>query len=458
MLKRLAARDPKMAERLKNLSGAQKEMFLARMAERFGGAAPAGPAPAAETKPNIDEVLKRLAQRDPERAAKLKKLPRKQQEALLEKYADKLGLASAGGKKGKKGKKGGRDETVAAAPTGPAAMGVKEGEPTDARVLVRGEIEQPAGSVPRGFVQVLSDAQTPAIPTDTSGRLELAQWLTSTSNPLTARVAVNRIWMHLFGDGLVRTPDNFGATGEKPSHPELLDALARQFMHDGWSVKKMVRSLVLSRTYQLSSAVDRTALAADPDNRLLWRAAPRRLDAEALRDAMLAASGQLDLQPAQGSAVSAMGDGYIGRGIRPESFTGYETTKRSVYLPVVRDFVPEVLEIFDFAEPSLVVAERDVTNVPSQALYLMNNGFVRTQAAAMAKRVLAAPVMDRIGYAYQIALSRAPTDAERLRADRYLRGESDGLQRVNNASDASTENWATFCQALFACAEFRFLR
>jgi hypothetical protein len=220
----------------------------------------------------------------------------------------------------------------------------------------------------------------------------------------------------------------------------------------------MVRSLVLSRTYQLSSAVDRTAMAADPDNRLLWHAAPRRLDAEAIRDALLAASGQLDLTPGQGSAVSAIGDGYIGRGIRPESFTGYETTKRSVYLPVVRDFVPEVLEIFDFAEPSLVVAERDVTNVPSQALYLMNNSFVRTQAAAMAERVLAAPVMDRIAYAYQLALCRPPTDAERLRADRYLRGDTDGLQRVSNGNASSAEAWATFCQALFACAEFRYLR
>jgi cytochrome c553 len=455
MLKRMAARDPKIAARLQNLSPEQKRAFAERFAGK-NGSAPAPAAPTSAAKPNYDELLKRLAQRDPKKAARLKNLPEKQRADILRKYAEKAGLVAGAGMKARKSGKG--DDAATASPSGPVAMGVKEGSPTDARLLVRGEIEQPGESVPRGFVQVMINGPAPAIPADASGRLEFAEWLTSPTNPLTARVAVNRIWMHLFGDGLVRTPDNFGATGEKPSHPELLDALALQFIRDGWSVKKFVRSLVLSRTYQLSSAVDRTAIAADPDNRLLWRAAPRRLDAEALRDAMLAVSGQIDLVPAKGSAVSAIGDGYIGRGIRPESFTGYETTRRSVYLPVVRDFVPEVLEIFDFAEPSLVVAERDVTNVPSQALYLMNNSFVRTQAAAMAKRVLAAPAVDRIALAYQLALSRPPTDAERLRADRYLRGDADGLQRVNYASDASVQDWATFCQALFACAEFRFVR
>ena len=457
MIKRFAARDPKMAARLQNLSPEQKRTF----AERFSGKGqtPAPPPAAPAARADYEQMLKRLAERDPKKAEQLKSLPEDKRAQMLAKLAERFGKGAAPAKKGKKGDYGtpAGNETK---PTGPQAMGVKEGYPTDARVLVRGELEQPAETVPRGFVQVMTTGAAPAIPANASGRLELAQWLTAPTNPLTARVAVNRVWMHLFGDGLVRTPDNFGATGEKPSHPELLDALALQFVRDGWSVKKLVRSLVLSRTYQLSSAVERTAMTTDPDNRLLWHAAPRRLDAEALRDSILAVSGNLDLVPAKGSAVSAIGDGYIGRGIRPESFTGYQTTQRSIYLPVVRDFVPEVLDVFDFAEPSLVVAERDVTNVPSQALYLMNNSFVRTQAAAMAKRVLAAPVPDahRIAYAYQLALGRAPTDAERLRADRYLRGEADGLTQVSNASSASDQSWAAFCQALFACAEFRYLR
>ena len=456
MLKRRAARDPKVAERLKNLPDSQRQAFAARFAGPGRPPAAAPPAPGARA--DYEQMLKRLAERDPKKAEQFKNLPEEKKAQFYAKLADRFGTGGAPDKKGKK--RGEPTKAEAPAPGVPQAMGVKEGFPTDARVLVRGEIEQPAGSVARGFVQVMTHGAAPAIPTTASGRLELAQWLTSPTNPLTARVAVNRIWMHLFGDGLVRTPDNFGATGEKPSHPELLDALALQFMRDGWSVKKLIRSLVLSRTYQLGSAVDRTAVAGDPDNRLLWHAAPRRLDAEAIRDAILAVGGQIDLVPAKGSAVSAIGDGYIGKGIRPESFTGYQTAKRSIYLPVVRDFVPEVLDIFDFAEPSLVVAERDVTNVPSQALYLMNSSFVRTQADAMAKRVLAAPIAEpqRIAYAYQLALGRSPTEAERLRVDRYLKGAPDGLTRVSNASESSAPSWTAFCQALFACAEFRFLR
>ncbi len=456
MLKRMAARDPKVAERLKNLSDSQKQALAARYAGK--GQEPVASPAAPAARPDYEQLLKRLAERDPKKAAQLKNLPEGKRAEAYAKLAERFGTGGAPDKKGKK--RGEQAKTEAPAPGVPQAMGVRDGQPSDARVLVRGELEQPAETVARGFVQVMVHGAAPGIPANASGRLELAQWLTSPSNPLTARVAVNRLWMQLFGDGLVRTPDNFGATGEKPSHPELLDALALQFMREDWSVKKLVRSLVLSRTYQLSSAVDRTAMETDPDNRLLWRAAPRRLDAEAIRDSILAVSGNLDLVPAKASAVAAIGDGYIGRGIRPESFTNYETTKRSVYLPVIRDFVPEVLDIFDFAEPSLVVAERDVTNVPSQALYLMNNSFVRTQATAMAKRVLTAPIAEakRIDYAHLLALGRPATAAERTRAEKYLNADGEGLIRAANPSAANEQTWATFCQAFFACAEFRYLR
>jgi hypothetical protein len=256
------------------------------------------------------------------------------------------------------------------------------------------------------------------------------------------------VWSHLFGQGLVRTPDNFGATGEKPSNPALLDALAVQFMNQGWSVKQLVRSIVLSRVYQLGSAHDSAANEVDPDNRLLWHQASRRLDAEAIRDAMLAASGQLDLAPAEASFVATLGDSYIGKGIKPEAFTEFASLKRSVYLPIVRDCVPEVLDLFDFAEPSLVVAARDVTNVPSQALYLMNNKFVRDQAAALAKRILAekSDSAQRIDLAYRLALGRPATAEENVRAQHYV------------AEHTGQQGWNTFCQALFACAEFRYLR
>jgi hypothetical protein len=411
---------------------------------------------------NVDALLAKAAAGNPKRLNRLKQMTPAEREAVAQRL-----LARNGGKP-MKNRKRGQQELGARATVENVCMGVSEGSPGDARLLTRGEITEPEETVPRGFVSVLTIGAAPMLPAAQSGRLELARWLTAPSNPLTARVAVNRVWQHLFGEGLVRTPDNFGATGEKPSHPELLDALAVQFMRPvseggyGWSIKSLIRALVLSRTYQLASAHDSAANEIDPDNRLLWRASPRRLDAEAIRDAMLAASGQLDLKPLHGSVVASIGDGYIGRGLRPEAFTEAESKKRSVYLPVVRDFVPAVLEVFDFAEPSLVVASRDVTNVPSQALYLMNNKFVREQAAAMAERVLAAPrdFSGRLDLAYQLALGRRATAAERERAGKYLLDEARALISVKNGDrDAAAQvSWATFCQALFACAEFRYLR
>ncbi len=383
--------------------------------------------------------------KNPDKAKKFKNLPPDRKQRLIARFAN--------------------DNPAAAETPAPAraehAMGVRDGNAADARVLVRGEIDQPGDRVARGFVSVLGSAPATALPTSASGRAELADWLVAKTNPLTARVAVNRIWLHLFGDGLVTTPDNFGATGTTPSHPELLDALALKFMADGWSVKSLIRTIVLSRSYQLSSAWDKKNYDGDPDNVQLWRASPRRLDAEAIRDAMLAASGTIQLTAPTGSVVANIGDGYIGKGIRPEVFD-ITANYRSVYLPIVRDFVPDALGIFDFAEPSLVVAARDVTNVPSQALYLMNNAFVIQQSQAMAKRIVATPLdyAKRIALAYQLTLSRPPTEAERARADAYLRTEARGLIPAKSGSipEASLTSWSTFCQALFACAEFRYLK
>ena len=201
---------------------------------------------------------------------------------------------------------------------------------------------------------------------------QLAEWLTSPENPLTARVMVNRVWQHLFGQGIVRTADNFGATGERPTHPELLDHLAQRFMENDWSVKKLIREIVLSRVYALGTRVDAANTQIDPGNRMLWRANARRLDAESIRDAMLTASGLMDLNPPGGSMVASIGNaqaaGYSQR------FVNAQFHYRSVYLPIVRDFVPSCLEVFDFAEPSLVVANRDVTNVPAQSLALLSVG------------------------------------------------------------------------------------
>lgn len=404
----------------------------------------AGDAPAAESQAAPRDKLANFLAQNPAKAKRFKNAPPAKKAKILERF---------GGEP--------TPQTAAATPAAGQAMGVREGQAGDTRLLVRGEVDQPGERVARGFVTVLDTEPAPAISGRASGRVELANWLVGKSNPLTARVAVNRVWLHLFGEGLVRTPDNFGATGETPSHPELLDALALKFMADGWSVKSLVRTIMLSRAYQLSTLWNARGYEVDPDNKLLWRASPRRLDAEAIRDAMLAASGTIDLKQPSGSVVANIGDGYIGKGIRPESFD-ITANYRSVYLPIVRDFVPDALGIFDFAEPSLVVASREVTNVPSQALYLMNNAFVIEQSRAMAKRILATPVdySKRIALAYQLALSRPPTEAERMRADNYLRTEARGLIPAKSGSipEASITSWSTFCQALFACAEFRYLK
>ena len=446
-------------------------------------ATPAESAPAAQSSQaggvpaDFERQLAAAAASRPKLLQRLKNMTREEKIRAYERLAEKKGLAkaeaapiappSAAAKAAAQKKKRALQAAVAATPQ-PAegaeqCMGVSEGRVADAKLLIRGEVSQPSGSVPRGFLNVIGEpAKAPRIPADQSGRAQLAEGLTSKDNPLTARVAVNRVWLQLFGQGLVDTPDNFGANGGRPSHPELLDHLALQFMREGWNIKGFIRSLVLSRAYQLSTASLAAAQEVDPDNRLLWRASPRRLDAEALRDAILVASGTLETAAPKGSVVANVGEGYVGRGIRPEIFSNANAKYRSVYLPIVRDCVPEMLDAFDFAEPSLVVAARDVTNVPSQALFLMNNPFVREQSAAMAQRILAAPLdhAGRIRFAYELALGRPPTEGERARAESYLLNEARGLLPVKagDKSGAATLSWSTFCQALFASAEFRYLK
>jgi hypothetical protein len=339
----------------------------------------------------------------------------------------------------------------------PLAMGVTEaGRMADAPLLERGEVGRPGKPVPRGFPRVVDIPGAEAIPPDHSGRLELARWLTHPDHPLTARVLVNRVWRQLFGTGLVRTVDNFGATGEKPSHPALLDDLAVRFVADGWSVKKLVRELVLSRTYRQSSAYRADAFRADPGNRLLWRASKRRLDAEAIRDAMLAAAGDLDPARPGGSLVAkVIGDGPISLiGLNPKLPADLDGSRhRSVYLPVLRDKLPDVLDLFDFAEPSLVTGDRETTNVPVQALYLMNSPFVLARAQALADRLAREAGADgaRVRRAFVLCFGRPPDAAEeKLAVAFFERGE-----KLASDDAGRGKLLAAYCQALLAAAEFR---
>jgi hypothetical protein len=331
--------------------------------------------------------------------------------------------------------------------TGGVAMGVKEGRPKDTAICIRGDTTKPGDVVPRGYLTVGLTPNTQPVNKARSGRLELAGWITQPDHPLTSRVMVNRIWLHLFGQGLSRVPDNFGLHGEPPTHPELLDTLALKFMEDGWSVKKMIRQLVLTRTYQLNSAHDATNYQADPDNNLWWRIPARRLEAEAIRDAMLAVSGKLNATPPNGSLAPNIQPKGKREVIAPES------PHRSVYLGIIRNGLPESLAIFDVADPSLIVGQREVTTVPAQALFLMNSPFVLDQAKGFADRLLAAKTLDeagRIDLAFRLALARTATPQERERVLLFLQN----VQGSQNQAAA----WTAFCQNLLASAEFRYLQ
>ncbi|RBP45240.1 cytochrome c [Roseimicrobium gellanilyticum] len=337
----------------------------------------------------------------------------------------------------------------------PLCMGVEDAEKIqDAALLERGEIAHPGKTIRRGFPKVMEMRGVSVPDGKSSGRLEFARWLTSPEHPLTSRVMVNRVWRHLLGAGLVKTTDNFGFSGERPSHQELLDSLAVKFTDGGWSVKALIREIALSRTYRQASTYRDDCFHKDPENRLLWRAGKRRLDAEVIRDSMLSVSGLLDPSPRAGSLVAELDNhsvSLIGFNKKvPEDLDG--SRRRSVYLPVLRDALPDAMELFDAAEPSLVIGDRSVTNVPLQALYLLNGAFVQEQAAALAARVAKAQKATeaRIREAFLLCFNRAPDPKEMEIAKHYF-------ETAGTSSDAPAEDalLASYCQALLATAEFR---
>jgi hypothetical protein len=310
----------------------------------------------------------------------------------------------------------------------------------DTQVRIRGEAEKLGPVVPRGFLSVVEYPDEPKINPKHSGRLELAQWLTSPKNPLTSRVIVNRIWGHLFGEGLVKSVDNFGTKGDVPSHPELLDDLARRFVSEGWSTKKLVREIVLSHAYRLSADEVPANMAADPANRFIWRHSPRRLEAEEIRDAALAVAGKLDSARPQGSPAQSLKVRELANN-GPEAAHIAELaqadTHRSVYLPLLRGLTPTSLEVFDFAEQGMVTGHRDATTVATQALYLLNDPFVRRQSLTLAERLLAQNRDDdanRIDLAYRLAFGRPASAEEIARATRFLSDFENADRQVVAAS------------------------
>ena len=344
--------------------------------------------------------------------------------------------------------------TTAAPPELPLSMGVKEGDPENVKIHLRGSHLTLGKVVARGAPASLSPEQAVIQGTQQSGRLELAQWLTSKKHPLTARVMVNRIWRGHFGEGLVRTPDNFGKTGEAPSNPDLLDWLASEFMDLDWSVKRLHRLIMLSSTYQMSSESDPKAMAIDPDNRNFWKMNRRRLEAEAVRDSVLAVSGQLDLSPG-GTMLPLKNREYVttsGTRITNE----YESPRRAVYLPVIRSALYQQFVTFDFADPSMANGARSTSIVAPQALFMMNSSFVAQQSDAMAARLLGRDDLTdhmRIDRAYQIALSRPAVDSEIKEALHFVRHYEDA---VSNPEKEFSQRlaWRAFCRVLIASNEF----
>jgi hypothetical protein len=327
----------------------------------------------------------------------------------------------------------------------PKAMSVQDEKETgDWHVHIRGEIRNKGAVVPRGFLQAASKTKTVAQPTiaaGRSGRLELAEWVASSDNPLTSRVMVNRIWHHLIGKGLVRTTDNFGMMGEKPSHAVLLDWLAHQFVVDQWSVKKMIRRIVMSRTYRLASTGESVGGAADPENRLIWRANRKRLTAEAIRDSILSVSGQLSMQ--QGGPTIRKFSQYD---------FGYEfnTIRRSVYVPLFRNTLLEGLETFDVANPNVVSGRRSETTLPTQALYLMNSPFVNAEAERAGERISRNGVTDaeRVRLAYRLSLGREPSAIEADVVMKFI-----GKSKIGQKS----RTWSALAHSLFSSVDFRHL-
>ena len=316
----------------------------------------------------------------------------------------------------------------------------------DTELRIRGVEGNRGEAVPRGFLEVAS-WQKPEIPADASGRLELAQWLTDSNNPLTARVLANRIWLKLMGEGLVRTADNFGVTGEAPTHPELLDFLAQRLIDSEWSTRALVREIMLSDVYSRSSEFENSkALQVDPENKLYWKGHLRLLDAESMRDAMLRLSGTLDTR--RGGA-SLPGDF--------KSEFGYEftTMKRSIYVPVFRNSGHEMFNVFDFANPNFSMGRRARSTIPTQALYLTNSDFVHRRASEAASELLQESLdsdRERVVVAFRKTLGRTPKAKEVDLALRFLRESGD------TAESDDAEAWSALQRALFASVDFRFLR
>lgn len=349
-----------------------------------------------------------------------------------------------------------------AAPDLPSAMGVADGEIyTTLPIHIRGSHLNPGEPVAREFPAALHLSDTrPVFPDNQSGRLQLAEWLSSPRHPLTARVFVNRVWGWHFGKAIVASTENFGVLGDQPTHPKLLDWLARRFMQNGWSVKALHREILLSSAYRMSSLHPEAARCAevDPENRLLWKFWMQRLEAEQIRDALLATSGRLDLTLG-GKSVPLRNRQFVFNHTSVDH-TKYDSLRRSLYLPIIRNNLYSLFEQFDYPDPTMPTGHRNSTTVAPQALLLMNSPDVMDSADALAAIVLKmSDERDRVTAAYRRTLSRRPTEEEMARAINFV-GEltSGAITAQGLLPDREHSAWSLFCQSLYASNEFIYVK
>jgi hypothetical protein len=352
----------------------------------------------------------------------------------------------------------------------PRAFAMSDGPtPADMPVYVRGNPYAPSNVVPRGAVRVASWDKFPAIPSGQSGRLQLADWLADKRNPLTARVTVNRIWQKLFGTGIVPSVDYFGTRGDAPTHPELLDHLATRFMQGGWSQKAFLRSLVLSRTYRLSSANESAPMKLDPENKLLWRMNRQRLDAEAMRDSMLAISGELTRESG-GPALVLENPENCGslslKGVNPPNYKHAKPRptqefERTLYQPILRGGTagPDRLRaFFDFVDPASIAGQRSQTIVPTQTLFLLSNDLLRKRAHVLADKLIATEKneLTRLETLWLRILNRPITTAEREEALAFINQVEPLITTVKGRPALESIKWRELCHSLLASNEFVF--
>ncbi len=350
-----------------------------------------------------------------------------------------------------------KNQLEAAMPKFPEAMAVSELVPEDLKIHFRGSHLTLGEVVPRRFPKLLEGGAA-SVGSQGSGRLALAQWLTQPDHPLTARVIVNRLWGWHFGEGIVRSVDNFGLLGERPTHPELLDWLAVELPRRDWSLKSMHREVMQSAAYQRSGQADDAQRQSDPDNRFLGRFSRRRLHVEELRDAILFTAGTTD-ERLGGSLLPTPNRQYVTStaNVNPDV---YRSNRRSIYLPVVRSALYDVFQAFDFADPNVSSGQRQSTTVAAQALFLMNSEFVSQQSKSWADALLTDAALDdasRIKAAYRRALNREAAFGEIRRAEHYLADFTAEAAGTSTAEEVRRNAWQSFCRALVSTNEFVFV-